>query len=139
MNVIRRSGNISYKIMMVIFTWNYQGVKVLITSLYHSVIIATSSIISLMNGLVKICQLPVTNVRDDTKQMIVTVTLWRSVWIAYKIVRETSNIMFFSRECPAMVKARAFAIRKTDRRRLTDLAQENSLIYLFIHLFTVRD
>ena len=38
----------------------------------------------------------------------------------------------FSRECPGMVKASAFAIRKTDlddeKKRLTYLTKKNSLI-----------
>ena len=55
---------------MVMFTWDYQGVKVLITSLYHSAMIATSSTISLMNAQIKICQLPVGKVPDGTKQRL---------------------------------------------------------------------
>ena len=68
-----------------------------------------------MNAQMRICQLPVANVLDSTKLlMIVTVTLLRRVLIAYKIVSDTSSIMFFvSRECSAMLKARGFVIRET--------------------------
>ena len=85
---------------MVMFTWDYQGVKVLITSLYQSAIIAISSTISLVNAQITICQLPVANELDGTKLRIATVTLKRSVLIAFKIVNETSNIMFLLVNAP---------------------------------------
>ena len=59
--------------------FDYLGVKALITSLYQSAIIATSSTISLINAQIKICKLLVANAPDGTKQRIVIVTLWRSV------------------------------------------------------------
>ena len=61
---------------MVMFTWDYQGVNVLIT---YFDIIAISSTISLLNAWIMICQLPVENVLDAIKLRIVTVTLWRCV------------------------------------------------------------
>ena len=85
---------------MFMFTWDYQGVKVLITYLYHSAIIAIITTISLVNGLIRICQLPMANVLDGTKLNFVTVTLWTSVLIANKIVRDTSNIMLFLVNAP---------------------------------------
>ena len=51
--------------------------------------------ISLMNAQIRICQLSEANMLECTKLKIVTETLWRSVLIAYKIMRETSNIMTF--------------------------------------------
>ena len=66
------------KCMMVMFTWDYQGVKVLITSLYHSAIIAINSTISLVKAQIGICQVPVANVLDGRKLRTVNVTFWRS-------------------------------------------------------------
>ena len=68
--------------MMNRFTWEYQGVKVLITSLYLSAITAINSTILLMNYHIKISQLPVTNVMDGIKLRIITVILLRSVLVA---------------------------------------------------------
>ena len=76
------------------------GVKGFITSSYHSVVIAIITTISLVNAQIKICQHTVGNVMDGTKLKIVTVTLWRSVLIVYKIMRETSNIMHFLGSLP---------------------------------------
>ena len=54
--------------MMAVFTWDYQGVIYLMTSLNYSAIIATSLVISLMNAQIRICQLPVANVLNGAKQ-----------------------------------------------------------------------
>ena len=81
--------------MMVMFTWDNQGVKVLITSLYHSDIIAINSTSSLVNAKIRICQLPEAHVLEGAKLRIVTVIIRISVLISYKIGRGTSNIMIF--------------------------------------------
>ena len=99
---------------MVMFTWDYHDVKVLITSLYHSAIIATSSTISLTSAQIRICQLPVTNVPDGTKKKDCNRnSLMKCVNYVQNRERNFKQNAF-SRECPAIVKAIAFFIRKTD-------------------------
>ena len=98
--------------MVLMFTCDYEGVKVLITSLYHSAVISLSSSISLTVAQIRICQLPLANVLDGTKLRIASVTLWRRVLLAYKIVGETSNIMLFLVNAPLWLRLGLLLLRK---------------------------
>ena len=99
---------------MIMFTCDYQCEKVLIISLYHSAIIAINSTISLANAQIMIFLLPAGKCdgRHKTKDCNRN-SLEKCVKCVKNRERNFKNKVF-SRECPAMVKARAFVIWKTD-------------------------
>ena len=115
---------------MVMFTWGYHVIKVLIYFLYHCDINAISSTNSLVNVQIRICQLPVANVRDARKLRILTTNFSRCVCIESKIVRETSNIMHFLMNVPLCLRLGLFYKENwpwCKKKRITDLAMKISL------------